>query len=866
MRINDSILNALKSQFFNFKKQLFSSLYFVNENTNIGIIIDCNIQRSAKSLKYVEYTKEQNYFVHIHNKLLRFNIDSIEEWEEAKFELNAFLNDGVVREKLTNYGSSRDTNNPDPTEPEFTFENIFESVYGHDSLSYLKREVPFIDYEGNNRWIDYCLHTIKGKIAIEINGERFHHPGFIPKKNYKSQLFKQNSLIASGYKVYRWSSYGVKNREICAEEIIKYFGKKEDFISETGFKAERKFVSLYKHQDKIIKIINEQRKTGKNAFLVVLPTGTGKTEILIQDIINFLLENHKPKILVIVPNNALKEQMINRFKERKTELKNLSIGEEINQDIIIQTYQYMARHFYELKQDYFQYMAVDEAHHAIAPGIRKILSYFMPSSLIGLTATNERFDQQKLETIFGEYEANLSLKEAIEKNILAPIRVFRVKSNIDLSSVRYNGKDYVSSDLQKSIIIPSRDQLIVDIIKKFFIDSELKSKSGLIFCVSVKHAENMALLMQKNGISAKAVSGKSNSSIEDIKNYQKGEIQFLCTCMLLNEGWDSPRTEILVMARPTMSKVLYLQQLGRGTRKYPGKESLYVIDIVDNYGAFNAPWSAHAIFNLSSYMPWSTIIKPERTLHDSEEVILAGLYEEVRKIEEINIFTFESKYKDFLSPEQLARELFVSTGTILNRIKNKSIKPDVEVPFGNKKLFYFSHERLNEIRNQLKLKFHDESTQYEDFFEFIKEGDYTFSYKIIFLLSLLKHVDNLGECNIDILTDEYMSFYIERLKNSLPVDRENSPYNNFEYLIKKDIMKRSLLQNPFEKFERKRFVYHCTDLNLISFSNNLWEKLKNNNTDFKLIKEIMINDLIKYYDGLGGIHDLEKIKAIFNIG
>lgn len=831
------------------------------------MLVDYDIQNNAKNLRYVEYTREQNHLVHIHNKLLRFNIDSIEELEKSKFELNAFLNDGVVREKLTNYGSSRDVNNPDPTNLEYNFEDIFESVYGRESLTYLKREVPFVDYEGNNRWIDYCLHNINGKIAIEINGESFHHPGIISKKRYKSLLFKQNSLIASGYKVYRWSNNGIRNREICAEEIAKYFGNKQTFIDETGFKADRKFVSLslYKHQDQALKTISDQRKHGKNSFLVVLPTGTGKTEILIRDIINFLPGKPNSKILVIVPTNALKAQMLECFRERQKELMALSIGEEINNSIVIQTYQYMARHFYELEPEFFQYIAVDEAHHTVAPGIKRLLIHFIPESLIGLTATDERFDRQKLETIFGEYEANLSLKEAIVKNILAPIRVFRVKSNIDFSTVRYNGKDYVSSDLQKSIIVPSRDQLIVDVIKKYFINSDLNNKSGLIFCVSVKHAEDIASLMQKNGISAKAVTGKDPSNSKYIESYQKGEIQFLCTCMLLNEGWDSPRTEIVVMARPTMSKVLYLQQLGRGTRKYPGKESLYVIDIVDNYGALNAPWSAHALFGLPNYTPWTTIVKPEGQFNDSEEIILAGLYEQVRNIEEIDIFTFEAKYKDYLSPEQLARELFISTGTVMSKIKNKSINADIEVPFGNKKLFYFSPEKLPEIRIQLKLKVHDESTQYNDFFEFIEERDYTFSYKIIFLLSLLKHVDKLGECDLDILTNEYSKFYIERFNNGLQVDRENSPYNNLEYLVDKNTMKRSLLINPFEKFERKRFVYHCKDLKLISFSNNLWEKLKDNKNDIEKIKELMINDLINYYSSLGGLPDLERIKSNFEI-
>ena len=176
----------------------------------------------------------------------------------------------------------------------------------------------------------------------------------------------------------------------------------------------------------------------------------------------------------------------------------------------------------------------------------------------------------------------MTLEEAIKQSLLPPIRAFRLESNIDFSQVRFNGKEFVKSDLNKNVIIPSRDQLIVDIISNYFNQEDdatkesLSSLQGVIFCVDVKHANRLAALLNKHMISAEAVSANSR---EGLKKYNDGKLRFLCACDLLNEGWDAPNTSIVVMARPTMSKVLYMQQLGRGTRNHPGKEALYVVDV-----------------------------------------------------------------------------------------------------------------------------------------------------------------------------------------------------------------------------------------------------------------------------------------------
>ncbi len=848
---------------FSYCKPLLRSHLYINIKSNISVIIDIDICNNDNPFSYEEYTKEQNDLIFSYNQVYRFLIDNKDDLDYAKTQLNRFIKDDFSEEVPSRpRGFNRELEAIDPSVPEAHFEQAFSDVYGRDTLNMIFREYPILDINGSTRWIDYVIFSKNGLVAIEKNGVRYHHPLVIGRDKYRDQLVKQNSIIAQNAKLYRWSLESMQFKDVFCEEIKAYLPPKKDIVETHHILAKRKF-KLFDHQQDTLKEMQIGRDNGDNVFLVVLPTGTGKTHIIISDYAKQYYENPLCKMMVLVPSRNLKAQWIQYFKEKQiSERYSDNIGDSDSCNIMVQTYSWMSRHYHKYPSDTFDYIVIDEAHHAVAPTLKKIIQSFNPKTLIGLTATPERLDTKKLESIFGEYETNLTLQEAIEKEILSPIKAFRVKSNLDLSEIRYNGKDYVSTDLQKNVVVPSRDQLIVDVLKKYFVGSDILFKSGLIFCVSVNHAESIAKRMKEHGISAEAVSGKNKKSFEYIDGYEKGDIQFLCTCSLITEGWDSPRTSIIVMARPTMSKVLYLQQLGRGTRKYPGKEALYVIDVVDNYGPLNAPWSCHALFGVSNYLAWANILNMKSSASNPgiEEIILAGLYEEERKIEKLNIFTFEDEYPDHLSIEQFARDLFVSTGTVKNWIKKQDIIPDVSIPFGRRDLYYFNPDQVEEIRSIKNLKLHDESTQYDDFFEFLDKGDYSFSYKIIFLLSFLKLMDHNGECNLDKLVKLYSKFFKMRNELGIQVDKENTPYNELKFLDNSISMKRSLLSNPFEKFERKRFMYHCKDLNNIAFSFSLWNII-NNESDLKKIRMKMLTDLEDYFKELGGVPNIEDIKG-----
>ena len=854
--------NNLNKLGFSFEKRLLRSYLFKNKNEIV--IVDYDICNSNFPFSYTEYTKEQNLIMHQYKSVYRFIVESLNDVIQIEYELPKLLKGLFGEDNIKTSGVNRELQEVDPTIPEAYFEQAFIETYGRESLDKIEREFPVIDINGQTRWIDYVVRHKDYNIAIEKNGETYHHPIIVKRKRYQKQLIKQNSLVAYGYKVFRWSLEGMRFKETFNEELRIFLGNSEEFRKSEKLTLTRKVV-LFNHQSDTLKLINEQRKKGEKSFLVVLPTGTGKTEVMITDIIHQFKLGIIQNVLILVPSRQLRTDLIKVLSTRiNDELKELMliVSNDEGSQVLVQTYSWMSRYYQKFNSNKYDYIVIDEAHHAVAPTLQKVIQHFTPGTLLGLTATDIRLDEKKLEDIFGKYKTDLSLVDAIKQNLLAPIRAFRVKSNIDLSEIRFNGKDYVGTDLQKNVVVPSRDKLIVDVLKKYFVGTEIGFKSGLIFCVSISHANSLAKRMRENGVLCKSVSSKEKKSAQYIEQYQNGEIQFLTTCSLLNEGWDSPRTSIIVMARPTMSKVLYTQQIGRGTRKYKDKEALYVLDVVDNYGGAgtfkNTPWSIHALLGMSRYTHWGNVLDNKTT--SKEELILAGLHEEERRIEEIDIFTFEEKYGDYLNDEQLARELFVSTGTVKNWISKGKVIPDVSIPMGRKKLNFYIPEQVEKIRERLNLKVHNESTQYDDFYEFIEEGNYTFSYKIIMMLSVLKIVDNNGECNLDDLTRVYKYFYKKRIEDEKKVDRDNCPLSSISYLNNDNKIKNSILSNPFEKFERKKFMYHSKDLNHISFSMNLWKRIS---SEKEKIRAHFINDLMKYYEQLDGIDNIDELKEFW---
>lgn len=804
----------------------------VMKKDNTCVIVDYYLcaNNNDAVFDYSKYCEMQNALMASSGRLFRFYASEEEDLCET---INNWLTMQPDDIEITDKGGIFDKVHVDNTPLEKTFEDLFVETYGNDALGFLQKEYSLSLRNGRNAFVDYVVETSTGSYAIEENGVHYHHPQLIGLEAYKRQLEKQNTLSLMGFKTFRFSFENLRFKDQAIDSIRTYLGPKNAFRNAHFIRGTRPF-ALYTHQKTFLQEMRDARKRGVNTSLVVEPTGTGKSQIAIEDIYQLYKEGQIARVLVMVPSTKIREDWEKRLNPFSDKL-----------DITIELYNrsYLRRN--NTPEDYFDYLLFDEAQHAQAANCAKTLQYFTPKYLVGLTATPDRLDQKKLEDIFGHYKTNLTLREAIDKDVITNIRCYRLLSNVDLSAVRYNGKDYNYADLEKTLVVESRNELIVRTLKKYFYPREGFFKQGIVFCVNVSHAKRLEKLMTAAGFAARAVYGGNKHNEEIFEQYEAKKIQFLLSCQLISEGWDSPQTEVVVMARPTLSKVLYTQQMGRGVRKYPGKECLYVIDVVDNYEGKMTPMCFNAIIGIPQYSDFMGVKNNEQ-----DYLSILGLHESEIAMQEIDIFTFEEKYKDYLSPEQAARELFIGTATLMNWYRKDKEISSLQLPIGSRMVPYFSPSDIEAIRTSHNLGHHDDSTILHDFESFIDENTLTFSFKLIFMLSMLRLADKEGEVNIDSLIEEYRQFYIERIDRGLPVDRPNCAYNR-EFLDDLVKVKRSILSNPFEKFERKRFVYYSKDLNILSFHPVLWEQMTQETKDGIRDKE---REFLKaYYEKLGGL-------------
>lgn len=679
----------------------------------------------------------------------------------------------------------------------------------------------------NMEWNTQLVSTEQGEMAKSIVQEF--------ERLWKDELSKSYDEFIEDYrKIY--------NRKKQIERLIREQHKialQNDIIDYDTYNLKPN-----KMQEEFIGNIHDLRERGATRVLLISATGTGKTYASA-----FALKNEKPKkALFIVHREIIAKQAIKSYQKVFGNTKKLALlsgsSKEYEADILFATMSMMAKQetLNRYKPGEFEWICIDEAHHAVSPVLKRVIQYFTPDFLIGLTATDQRPDKKKLETIFGNYKTGLSLVDAMKKKIVAEANVCRIETNLDLSHIRFNGKDYINADLEKSIRVKSRNELIADVLYNYFSEGKAGQLQGVVFCVNTNHAQEMERVLNAKGLLAKAYIRKTKNPDEVMQQFREKKIRFLCACEMISEGWDYPELGILVMARPTLSKVLYMQQIGRGLRRTNTKTNVFVIDVVDEYGAMAKPCSMHSIFSNSFYTAFGSILKRDYSVGDMIEV--DGLHETVERIVQVDIETFEEKYGDYLNQEQLAREFYLSTGTITSWVTKGKISPDEMIAFGSRKIYLFAPKHVKQIREENNIPEHTEETIKTDFFDFLEERDYSLSYKMPFLLSFLKNMNEIGDAKIDNVLTDYIAFYQDRIDKGLPVDRSSCPYNA-ERLKDRKYIKSNMLTNPFEKFERKRFLYYSKDLNVISMNHALFIKMSKQ--DFERVKVQMEEDLEQYY-------------------
>lgn len=422
----------------------------------------------------------------------------------------------------------------------------------------------------------------------------------------------------------------------------------------------------------------------------------------------------------------------------------------MSQTVIFATVQSISKDLEKFSPTDFDYLIVDECHHAAANTYQKIFTYFHPKFILGLTATPERSDGEDMLELFQNVAHKMDLKTAVERGVLVPIRCIRVKTNIDLTDVRINGIKYNSQDLESKLFIPERNQLIVDTYLKY-----VNGKKTVIFCASVDHAAEIAKLLRDSGVKAEAVSGRDRVEVREkiLKDYETGSTNVLCACDLLNEGWDSPHTTVMFMARPTMSKTIYLQQLGRGTRRCPGKEDLLVVDFVDNANMFNMPYSLHRVLDIAKYQPMAYVLAPENKRKLDQDMLFQGEKPEawldvpidVSDYEIIDLFNWQNSVRDMISQIEFVRMVDVQSETVERYIKDGKVKPDLSIPFGDKRMFhYFREESIRNIAKQYGWDLITPQNMADKFMKFIETMDMSYSYKPVLLKAIYEYMDSSG--------------------------------------------------------------------------------------------------------------------------
>ncbi|MBI4167660.1 MAG: DEAD/DEAH box helicase [Candidatus Aenigmarchaeota archaeon] len=375
-----------------------------------------------------------------------------------------------------------------------------------------------------------------------------------------------------------------------------------------GYSPKKRILNILQKQSLLD--LKRAHSLGQKAGLVVLPPGSGKTRIAAEDAKavgakSVLYVAHTHEILDVAKSEftaVFDETNVGRIQNSQS-LSNL-------RQISLATIQLLRRHISRIKPDTFDYIVIDEFHHAAAQSYRRLLEVSGDSFILGLTATPFRGDRQDImELCHGVVIVNAELRNGIDTGILSPYHYFGAFDDVDYSNIRHNGVAYTVRDLERALVIPARDNAIIAKWRE-----QADGKPTLAFCCTHRHAERMATAFRKQGIETQAyLSSTPWAKRQELAGQLEiGDIKVLCVVDVLNEGVDFPFVECLLFLRPTESKRIFFQQLGRGLRKYAGKSHCIVIDFI---GHFRNAYRIVEYHGLHPYEDDQQTLSPHRALN-----------------------------------------------------------------------------------------------------------------------------------------------------------------------------------------------------------------------------------------------------------
>lgn len=494
-------------------------------------------------------------------------------------------------------------------------------------------------------------------------------------------------------------------------------------------------------QERALAALVETRRQGNKAGLVVLATGLGKTWLSAFDSCN----EGFGRILFVAHRDEILKQSLQTFRQiRPTARLGLYTGprKDSDADVLFASVQTFARasHLQRFRRDEFDYIVIDEFHHAEAVTYRRIIQYFEPRFLLGLTATPERSDGGDLMALCGEnlvYRCDLA--EGIEHGLLCPFHYFGVPDNVDYRNIPWRSGRFVPGDLENAVATEIRANNTLEQYRK------RAGKRTLAFCCSVRHAEYMAGYFREAGLRAVAVHAAPGTAprARSLEQLRDGGIDIICAVDIFNEGLDLPAIDTVMMLRPTESRILWLQQIGRGLRRSIDKPFLTIIDYIGNHRSFLI--KPQALFGIGSS---DAEIARTLALVRAHEYGLPTGCEVTYELEAIDILTgilrptagiqaLEAAYED------LCRSL--GTRPTASQVLHDGLNPRLL------RVRYGSWLEFVRVRNGLEDSQISALDQYRDFLDWLETTQMTRSYKMLVLASMLNQDQFPGHIDLSAL-------------------------------------------------------------------------------------------------------------------
>lgn len=311
--------------------------------------------------------------------------------------------------------------------------------------------------------------------------------------------------------------------------------------------------------------------------LLVLPTGCGKT-IVFAKVAEECVRRGK-RVLIMAHRRELLEQASDKIY-KTTGLR--CAVEKAEETCLGSWFRIAVGSVQSLQRDkrlsrfpdnYFDAIIIDEAHHCISDGYQKVLKYFSGAKVLGVTATPDRGDMQNLGQYFETLAYEYTLPKAIREGYLSPIKALTIPLKLDLSGVGIQAGDFKSGEIATALD-PYLEQIASEMEKY------CKDRKTVVFLPLIKTSQKFRDILNTHGFRAAEVNGNSDDRAEVLEAFDRGDYNVLCNSMLLTEGWDCPSVDCIIVLRPTKVRSLYSQMVGRGTRLYPGKTHLLLLDFL----------------------------------------------------------------------------------------------------------------------------------------------------------------------------------------------------------------------------------------------------------------------------------------------